>query len=172
MNEHHGQGGHGGHGDHAAMFRTKFWWSLGLTLPIVAYSEMVQDWLGFSPPSFPGDGLVAPVLGTAVFLWGGRPFLEGGLAEVRSRRPGMMLLISMAIFVAFVASAATSLGAFDLEFWWELGALITIMLLGHWQEMKPSARRKARWRRWPSCCPTTPSGSVRMERWSRSPSPT
>jgi len=136
MNEHDGQGGHGGHGDHAAMFRTKFWWSLGLTLPIVAYSTMVQDWLGFSPPSFPGDGLVAPVLGTAVFLWGGRPFLEGGLAEVRSRRPGMMLLISMAIFVAFVASAATSLGAFDLEFWWELGALITIMLLGHWQEMK------------------------------------
>jgi Cu2+-exporting ATPase len=136
MNDHQAQGSHGGHGDHAAMFRTKFWWSLGLTLPIVAYSTMIQDWFGFSPPGFPGDGLVAPVLGTAVFLWGGRPFLEGGLAEVRSRRPGMMLLISMAIFVAFLASAATSLGAFELEFWWELGALITIMLLGHWQEMK------------------------------------
>jgi Cu2+-exporting ATPase len=118
------------------MFRTKFWWSLALTVPIVAYSEMVQHWLAFSPPSFPGDTLVAPVLGTVVFLWAGRPFLQGGVEEVRSRRPGMMLLISMAISVAFVASAATSLGAFDLEFWWELAALITIMLLGHWQEMK------------------------------------
>ncbi|MDP8976533.1 MAG: heavy metal translocating P-type ATPase [Actinomycetota bacterium] len=144
-NEHHGhgdhggqsgQGSHGGHGDHAAMFRSKFWWSLILTIPIVVYSEMIQHWLGFSPPSFPGDSLVAPVLGTVVFLWGGRPFLEGGIAEVRSRRPGMMLLISMAISVAFVASVATSLGALDLEFWWELAALITIMLLGHWQEMK------------------------------------
>src|SRR5215207_4084453 len=128
--------GHGGHGDHAARFRDRFWWSLVLTVPVVAYSEMVQDWLGFTPPQFPGSRWVAPVLGTAVFLYGGRPFLEGGLAELRSRQPGMMLLISLAILVAFGASVATVFGAFDLEFWWELALLIVIMLLGHWLEMR------------------------------------
>jgi P-type Cu2+ transporter len=135
---HQAHGGHGahGHGDHAAMFRDRFWWSLLLTIPVVAYSEMVQEWLRFTPPEFPGSDWVAPVLGTVVFLYGGRPFLEGGLAELRSRQPGMMLLISLAIVVAYTASLATSLGWFDLEFWWELAALITIMLLGHWQEMK------------------------------------
>jgi P-type Cu2+ transporter len=94
-------GAHGGHGDHAAQFRDRFWWSLVLTIPVVLYSEMVQDWLGFTPPQFPGSRWVAPVLGTVVFLYGGRPFLEGGLAELRSRQPGMMLLISLAILVAF-----------------------------------------------------------------------
>ena len=76
------------------------------------------------------------MLGTVVFLYGGRPFLEGGLAELRSRQPGMMLLISLAILVAFGASVATVFGAFDLEFWWELALLIVIMLLGHWLEMR------------------------------------
>jgi Cu2+-exporting ATPase len=107
-----------------------------LTLPVVAYSGMVQDWLSFTPPRFPGAQWVAPVLGTIVFLYGGRPFLEGGLAELRSRQPGMMLLISLAILVAFGASLATVFGAFDLEFWWELALLIVIMLLGHWLEMR------------------------------------
>jgi P-type Cu2+ transporter len=134
--EHGGHGGHGGHGDHAARFRDRFWWSLALTVPVVAYSEMVQEWLGFTPPQFPGSEWVAPVLGTAVFLYGGRPFLEGGLAELRSRQPGMMLLISLAILVGFGASAASALGLFDLEFWWELALLIVIMLLGHWLEMR------------------------------------
>jgi Cu2+-exporting ATPase len=129
-------GGHGGHGDHAAQFRDRFWWSLALTVPVVAYSEMVQEWLRFTPPQFPGSQWVAPVLGTIVFLYGGRPFLEGGLAEARARQPGMMLLISMAILVGFGASVATVLGAFDLEFWWELALLIVIMLLGHWLEMR------------------------------------
>jgi len=124
------------HSDHAAMFRERFWLSLVLTIPIVVFSEMVQDWFGYSLPSFPGDEVVAPVLGTAVFFYGGRPFLAGAGSELRSRQPGMMLLIGMAITVAFVASMATSLGLFDLEFWWELAALITIMLLGHWLEMK------------------------------------
>jgi len=133
----HGEhAGHGGHGDHAARFRDRFWWSLVLSVPVVAYSEMVQDWLGFTPPQFPGSRWVAPVLGTAVFLYGGRPFLEGGLAELRSRQPGMMLLISLAILVAFGASLATVFGAFELEFWWELALLIVIMLLGHWLEMR------------------------------------
>jgi Cu2+-exporting ATPase len=133
---HQGHGGHGGHGDHAAQFRDRFWLSLVLTLPVIAYSEMVQEWLRFTPPQFPGSEWVAPVLGTVVFLYGGRPFLEGGISEARSRQPGMMLLISLAIGVAFVASAATALGLFDLDFWWELALLIVIMLLGHWLEMR------------------------------------
>jgi Cu2+-exporting ATPase len=133
---HGAHAGHGGHGDHAAQFRDRFWWSLVLTIPVVAYSEMVQEWLGFTPPQFPGSQWVAPVLGTVVFLYGGRPFLEGGLAELRSRQPGMMLLISLAILVAFGASLATVFGAFELEFWWELALLIVIMLLGHWLEMR------------------------------------
>src|SRR5437868_7404148 len=128
-------GGHE-HGDHVAMFRDRFWLSLVLTIPIVVFSDMVQQWFGYTLPSFPGDGLVAPVLGTALFFYGGWPFPTGAVSEIRSRQPGMMLLIGMAITVAFTASAATSLGLFDLEFWWELAALVTVMLLGHWQEMK------------------------------------
>ena len=136
MDHHAGHGDQGGHGDHAAQFRDRFWLSLALTVPVVVYSEMVQDWLGFTPPRFPGSTWVAPVLGTVVFLYGGRVFLEGGLAEARARQPGMMLLISLAILVGFGASAASALGLFDLEFWWELALLIVIMLLGHWLEMR------------------------------------
>ena len=132
---HSGHGGHADHADHAEMFRRRFWWSLLLSVPIVATSHMVMDWFGYSL-DFPGMGLVGPGLGSFLFLWGGWPFLAGGWSEARSRQPGMMLLISMAIGVAYGASLATSLGWFDLEFWWELAALITIMLLGHWQEMK------------------------------------
>jgi P-type Cu2+ transporter len=128
-------GGHAGHGDHVGLFRRRFWWSLLLTLPIVATSHMVMDWFGYDL-DFPGMEWVGPVLGSVVFLWGGWPFLAGGWQEVKGRQPGMMLLISMAITVAYGASMATSLDWFDLEFWWELAALITIMLLGHWQEMK------------------------------------
>ncbi|MET0491574.1 MAG: heavy metal translocating P-type ATPase [Actinoplanes sp.] len=123
------------HSHDPAMFRRKFWLSLALTLPIVVTGDMVMEWFGYTL-DFPGIGLVGPVLGTVVFLYGGRPFLVGGRHEIRSRAPGMMLLISMAITVAYAASLATSLGLFDLDFWWELAALVTIMLLGHWQEMK------------------------------------
>ncbi|HEV7762021.1 MAG TPA: heavy metal translocating P-type ATPase, partial [Acidimicrobiales bacterium] len=113
----------------------RFWWSLLLSLPVVLTSEMVMDWFGYEL-DFPGIDLVGPVLGTVIFLWAGWPFLSGGWDEAQRRQPGMMLLIAMAITVAYGASMATSLGWFDLEFWWELAALITIMLLGHWQEMK------------------------------------
>jgi Cu2+-exporting ATPase len=131
-----GHGGHGAHhGHHVEMFRTRFWWSLLLTVPLVLTSHMVMDWFGYDL-DFPGIDWVGPVLGTFVFAWGGQPFLAGGLQEARSRTPGMMLLIAMAITVAYAASLATSLDWFDLDFWWELGALISIMLLGHWQEMK------------------------------------
>src|SRR5438270_14056190 len=138
LHEHSAETHAGGpkHGDHVAMFRDRFWLSLFLTVPVVVFSDMVQGWFGYSLPSFPGDDLVAPVLGTAVFLYGGWPFLTGAISELRARQPGMMLLIGMAITVAFAASAATSLGLFDLEFWWELAALITSMVLGHWLEMK------------------------------------
>ena len=123
------------HGDHVAMFRRRFWWSLLLTVPVVLTSEMVMDWFGYEL-DFRGIDLVGPVLGSVIYFWAGWPFLAGGWHEARSRRPGMMLLIAMAITVAYTASLATSFGAFDLEFWWELAALISIMLLGHWQEMK------------------------------------
>jgi Cu2+-exporting ATPase len=132
---HGDHGDHGGHGGHAEVFRRRFWISLALTVPVVATSHMVMDWFGYTLDVY-GTDTVGPVLGTAIFLWAGWPFLTGGVSEIRSRQPGMMLLIAMAITVAFSASLATSVGWFDLDFWWELAALITIMLLGHWQEMK------------------------------------
>jgi Cu2+-exporting ATPase len=128
-------GGHGAHGDHIGMFRRRFWWSLLFTVPLVATSHMVMDWFRYDL-DFYGIDTVGPVLGSIVFFWAGWPFLAGGVQELKSRQPGMMLLILMAITVAYAASLATSLEWFDLEFWWELAALITIMLLGHWQEMK------------------------------------
>jgi P-type Cu2+ transporter len=127
---------HSAHGDHAAVFRGRFWLTLALSIPVVAYSSMFQRLLDYSAPSFPGTAWIPPVLGTAVFLYGGWPFLSGALEEIRARRPGMMLLIGLAITVAFAASWATELGAVDLDFWWELAALIAVMLLGHWLEMR------------------------------------
>ena len=130
---------HGGHDKHAGhdpeMFRRRFWISLILTIPLVVTSEMVMEWFGYEL-GFAGMSWLGPILGSIVFWWGGWPFLVGGVREVRDRQPGMMLLISMAITVAYVASMASSLDWLDLEFWWELAALVTIMLLGHWQEMK------------------------------------
>jgi P-type Cu2+ transporter len=134
--DHGGHGGHGGHGDHAALFRDRFWVSLALTLPIVFYSHHIQMWFGYTAPAFPGSQFLVPVLGTAVFLYGGLPFLTGALSELRARAPGMMLLIGMAITVAFLASLSASLGLFQVEVWWELALLISIMLLGHWLEMR------------------------------------
>jgi P-type Cu2+ transporter len=134
---HSEKGGHDKHAGHSvAMFRDRFWLSLVLTLPVVFYSEMIQEWFGYTAPSFPGSDWIAPVLGTVIFVYGGSPFLKGAVQEAKDRQPGMMLLIGMAITVAFVASAATTFGWFDLDFWWELAALITIMLLGHWMEMR------------------------------------
>ncbi len=135
----HAETGHVGHGKHAGhhveMFRRRFWVSLLLSIPVVATSHMVMDWFGYDL-DFAGIEWVGPVLGSVVFFWGGWPFLEGAWREIKDRQPGMMLLIGMAITVAYVASMATSLDAFDLDFWWELSLLVTIMLLGHWQEMK------------------------------------
>ena len=138
--DHHGhEHGHGhGHGDHAAMFRSRFWWLLLLSVPVVIFSPMVADLLGYGVPEFNGSSWIPPVLGTIIFIYGGTPFLQGGWSELKSRQPGMMLLIAMAITVAFVASWVTTLGigGFDLDFWWELALLVVIMLLGHWLEMR------------------------------------
>src|SRR6056297_2052888 len=125
----------GGHGDHAEMFRRLFRRNLLLAVPVLVFSDQIQDWLGYEW-SFPGSQWIAPVLGTAIFVDGGRPFLSGGLDEARRRRPGMMLLIALAITVAFGSSLISLTEALDLEFWWELASLVVIMLLGHWQEMK------------------------------------
>ena len=132
----HDHGSHGGHGDHAALFRRKFWVSLLLTLPTVVYSEMVQNWFHYSAPSIPLHTWIAPIFGTAVFLYGGPVFLRGGWAEIKARQPGMMLLISMGLLVAFGASVATEIGWIDVDLWFELSTLVTIMLLGHWIEMR------------------------------------
>ena len=131
----HGHMGHAEH-DHAAQFRDRFWLSLLLALPVVGFSPMFADLLGYGLP--PGTAWISPVLGTVVFFYGGWPFLSGAWSELRARQPGMMLLIALAITVAFGASAATSLdiGGVDLDFWWELALLVVIMLLGHWLEMR------------------------------------
>ena len=138
---HHDHAGHDHAGHDPEAFRRRFWLSLELTVPLVVTSEMVMDWFNYEI-SFWGMDALGPILGSAVFWWGGWPFLTGAVAEVRSRQPGMMLLIAMAITVAYVASMATSLDWLDLEFWWELAALVTIMLLGHWQEMKASGQAR------------------------------
>jgi P-type Cu2+ transporter len=135
--QHAGAQGHDKHAGHSvAMFRDRFWLCALLTIPALIWSEMAQDLLGYSAPSFPGSTRIPAVLGTIVFVYGGAPFLQGGLRELRDRQPGMMLLISLAIVVAFVSSISAEFGATDLEFWWELALLIDVMLLGHWQEMK------------------------------------
>ncbi len=133
---HGDQAGHGHHGDHAAVFRDRFWLTALLSVPVLIWSQEVQDLLGFTAPEVPGVALFGPVLGSIIFFYGGWPFLTGGVQEARDRRPGMMLLISLAVTVAYVASMATALGLFTQEVWWELSLLIAVMLLGHWIEMR------------------------------------
>ncbi|PJE65368.1 copper-translocating P-type ATPase [Candidatus Saccharibacteria bacterium CG10_big_fil_rev_8_21_14_0_10_47_8] len=124
---------HAGHS--AAMFRDKFWLSLLLTIPVLIYSENIQRWLHFTPPSFSGSQYIPLVLSTIIFFYGGLVFLKGALGELKTRRPGMMTLISMAITVAYVYSLATQFIISGEGFFWELSTLVTIMLLGHWLEM-------------------------------------
>ncbi|XKH59123.1 heavy metal translocating P-type ATPase [Halomonas sediminis] len=118
------------------MFRSKFWVCLVLTLPILFFSERIQNWFGYSAPEFTGAWLIAPVLGTVVFFYGGMVFLKSAWHELQGREPGMMTLISLAITVAFVFSLAVTLGFPGNDLWWELATLVTIMLLGHWIEMR------------------------------------
>ena len=136
-------GGHDKHAGHSvAMFRDKFWLSLALTIPVVLLSHDVSEWFGYTIPMFPGIEYVPAILGTIIFFYGGMVFIRGAQGELADRKPGMMTLISMAIIVAFVTSWAGTLGFFDVEIWWELATLITIMLLGHWLEMRSIAQAR------------------------------
>ncbi|MEE1650424.1 heavy metal translocating P-type ATPase [Brachybacterium sp. J144] len=139
---HASHGGHGSHGDHVAQFRRLFWIMLVLAVPVVGLSPMFAHLIGYTIPDVPGLSWIAPILGTVMYAWGGKPFLTGGLSELRSRTPGMMLLISLGITVAFLSSWGATLGLLhhELEFWWELALLIVIMLLGHWIEMRSLAQ--------------------------------
>src|SRR6185312_14165249 len=96
----------------------------------------VQHWLGYHAPSFQGSTFIPPILGTIVFLYGGLVFIRGARDELADYKPGMMTLISLAIVVAFGTSLAATFGLFEIEVWWELASLITIMVLGHWLEMR------------------------------------
>jgi Cu2+-exporting ATPase len=118
------------------MFRDKFWISFLLTIPTLIWGHMLQRAFGYTPPAIPGAGWIPAVFGTAVFLYGGKPFIQGAVRELRDRLPGMMTLIALAITVAFAFSAAVTLGYPGMPLWEELATLVTIMLLGHWLEMR------------------------------------
>jgi P-type Cu2+ transporter len=137
--EEHSAHSGGGH-DHSAMvadFRRRFFVSLALTVPIIALSEMVWMFFGLMPPiAFPGDDFVVLALSTIVWAWGGWPFLTGFVSELRSRKPGMMTLVAVAISVAYFYSVAVVFGLPGDDFFWEMATLVVIMLLGHWLEMR------------------------------------
>src|SRR5207302_7615453 len=132
--DHQGHDRHAGHS--VAMFRDKFWLTFILTIPTVIWSPEVQHWLGYTAPTFPGSKFIPAILGTIVFVYGGLVFLRGARAELADRKPGMMTLISLAIIVAFGTSVAATFGLFEIDVWWEVASLITIMVLGHWLEMR------------------------------------
>ncbi len=139
VDDEHAVHSHGEHAGHStAMFKNKFWLSLALSIPVVIFSPMFAHLFGYQIPDFPGAVWIAPVLGSVIFFYGGLPFLKGGWKELRSKQPGMMLLITLAITIAFLSSWITTLGIgnFNLDFWWELALLVVIMLLGHWIEMR------------------------------------
>ncbi|HSE67933.1 MAG TPA: heavy metal translocating P-type ATPase, partial [Gemmatimonadales bacterium] len=136
-----GHGGpHGSHDKHAGhsvpMFRDKFWISLLLTMPTLVWGPMLQRAFGYTPAAIPGARWIPAVFGTAVFLYGGRPFIQGAIRELRDRLPGMMTLIALAITVAFAFSVAVTLGYPGMPLWEELVTLVTVMLLGHWLQMR------------------------------------
>jgi Cu2+-exporting ATPase len=131
---------HAAHDKHAGhsteMFRNRFWVALVLTIPTLIWSEQLQAWLGFSAPYFAGAQWLAPLFGVVVYFYGGWPFLIGAYRELADRLPGMMTLIALAITVAFLYSIAVTSGYAGHPLWWELATLVTIMLLGHWIEMR------------------------------------
>jgi P-type Cu2+ transporter len=132
--EHAGLDRHAGHS--VAMFRDRFWLTLLLTIPTLIWEPMIEGWFGYRAPRFPGAEFMTPVFGTIVFFYGGWVFIEGAFRELRARLPGMMTLISLAISVAFLYSLAVTLGPKGHPLWWELATLVSIMLLGHWIEMR------------------------------------
>ncbi len=136
-NNHSAHASHGtDHTGHEQMFRVRFWWSLLLSIPILLYSGMIQMWLGFTPPAFAFSQWIPFIFSLIVFAYGGIPFLQMAVPELRERKPGMMTLISLAISVAFIYSVAAQFINLGEGFFWELVTLIDIMLLGHWLEMR------------------------------------
>ena len=134
---HRAHDAHDKHEGHSvAMFRDKFWWSVALTIPTIIWSPMVQQWLGYRAPVFTASRYIPALFGTILFFYGGMVFIRGAISELKQRLPGMMTLISLAITVAFVFSIAVTLGVQGMDLWWELSTLITIMILGHWIEMR------------------------------------
>ncbi|OAA17036.1 Copper-exporting P-type ATPase B [Corynebacterium afermentans subsp. afermentans] len=115
---------------------------LVLAIPVVGFNETFAHLIGYQLPDAEWVRWISPLLGTVIYFWGGRPFLTGAVSEIRSHKPGMMLLIALAITVAFVSSWGASLNLLDrgLNFWWELALLVVIMLLGHWIEMRSLAQ--------------------------------
>jgi Cu2+-exporting ATPase len=128
--------GHIDHSGHEELFRRRFWISLVLSLPVLLYTPMLQMWFGFQMPAFAGSQWVAPLFAVIVFFYGGVPFLQMAVPEIRSRQPGMMLLISLAITVSLLYSLAALFVNLGEGFFWELVTLIDVMLLGHWIEMR------------------------------------
>lgn len=135
-NEHDEHGGHVDHSGHEQMFRRRFWVSLLLSIPVLVFSPTIQEWLGYSVPDFPLSQWITPVFAIIVFFYGGLPFLQMAVPELRQRQPGMMTLISLAISVAFIYSLGVLIFSTGDTFFWELVTLIDIMLLGHWLEMR------------------------------------
>src|SRR5918996_684912 len=134
---HEAHAAHDKHAGHSVeMFRDKFWITLALTIPTLFWGHMLPMALGYTAPRFPGSHWVPAVFGTAVFLYGGMVFIRGAISELRARLPGMMTLIALAITVAFGFSAAVTLGFPGAPLWEELATLITVMVLGHWIEMR------------------------------------
>ncbi len=131
---HHAIDKHAGHS--VAMFRNRFLVCSLLTVPVLIWSDALQHWMGYRAPRFAGSDALVPLFSTVIFLYGGLPFLEGALRELRARLPGMMTLIALAITVAFLYSIAITVGVVrGMPFYWELSTLIDVMLLGHWLEM-------------------------------------
>lgn len=134
--EHNDHQGHVDHAGHEMMFRNRFWVSLLLTLPVLLFSPMLQMWFGLEMPHFPGDMLIGPIFAIIIFFYGGVPFLQMAIPEIQNRQPGMMMLISLAISVAFAYSLLAIFVDPEGGFFWEMATLIDIMLLGHWLEMR------------------------------------
>ena len=133
---HHESHDHDKHAGHNPdMFKKKFWLSFALTIPVLIFSETIQELFNYTAPTFPVSEWIPAILGTIIFFYGGLVFLKSAKAELSTRQPGMMTLISLAITVAFGYSIAVSFGLQGMDFWWELATLVTIMLLGHWLEM-------------------------------------
>ena len=124
------------HSGHEEMFRQRFWVCLALSVPVLVWSDTIQGWFGYTAPEFPGSFLIVPVVATVVFFYGGVPFLQMAVPEIRNRNPGMMTLISLAILVAYGYSMTALVWDLGSDFFWELVTLIDVMLLGHWLEMR------------------------------------